>query len=277
MSTNSKNKRPWKERIRDKYRLVVLNDETLREVSSYKLNLLNLYILLTSMIVVVGLLVYALIVFTPLKRTIPGYGDISTTPEFISLKEKTKILEKDLIAINSYLDANKNRLLGNPNNSSNQLIGQAYQPVEIDYVDTIVTNSEDENQDNVIKNQVRFFYPPLEGRISAPFDSNKNHHGIDVLGIKNSAISSITSGTIISAEYNIETGNTISIQHDNNIVSTYKHNSKLLKSVGEYVRSGEAIAIIGNTGIRSDGYHLHFELWIDGESVNPQNYIDFTK
>ena len=277
MSKNRNDKRPWKQRIRDHYRLVVLNDETLREVSSYKLNLLNLYVLLTSSIVVLGLLVYALIIYTPLKRTIPGYGDISTTPEFIALKEKTKILEKDLIAINSYVEANKNRLLGNPNKSTSQLIEQSYKPNEVEFLDTLVDNPSDEIHDNSIKNQLHFFYPPLEGSISAAFDSHLNHHGIDVLGIRNSAISSITAGTVISAEYNIETGNTISLQHDNNIVSIYKHNSKLLKSVGDYVRSGEAIAIIGNTGVRTDGYHLHFEMWINGESVNPQNYIDFTK
>lgn len=272
MSENKTNKRPWSERIKDRYRLIILNDETLRETNNYKLSLLNLYVLACTLFLIIGSLVYLLFSFTPLKHTIPGYGDIKATPEFLALREETDQLENEITALNNYINANKNRILGNTQNNETQMLKKAYEPEEIDYVEK-VKDSDLTNKDN--KKAIRFFYPPLRGNISSEFNNEKNHHGIDILGTKNSPISSINSGTVILAEYNIETGNTISIQHSDNVISIYKHNSKLLKSTGDYVKSGEVIAMIGNSGIRTDGYHLHFELWINGEAVDPSSYIDF--
>ena len=274
MDSNTKT-RKWRERIRDHYRLVILNDETLQEVSSYRLNLLNLYILLSTLFILIGLLVFAIIVYTPLKKVIPGYGEISATPEFVELKEQTRKLEQDLIALNTYIEANKNRILGNPNNSTSSLIESAYKPNIIEDIDTIVVDQEIASTE--VKKEIRFFYPPLNGRVSAEYNNDEDHFGIDILAPKNTAISSISSGTVISAEYNLETGNTISVQHANNVLSTYKHNAELLKSVGDYVKSGEPIAIIGNTGTKTDGTHLHFEIWIEGQSVDPRDYIDFSE
>ena len=280
MSTNSsEEKRKWRDRIKDHYRLVVLNDETLQEVSSYKLNLLNLYILLSTMVVLVGLMVFAIIVYTPIKKIIPGYGDVNATPQFIELKEKTKNLEIELNAIQTYIDANKNRLMGNSTTTgTNVLIEQAYAAQQIELPDTVNTEeSLESNSPIVAKKKIRFFNPPIRGIISAEHDKDDNHYGIDILAPKGSPISAILEGSVISSEYNIETGNTISIQHENNIVSTYKHNSVLLKKVGDYVKSGEAIAIVGNSGIRTDGPHLHFELWIEGQSIDPAEYINFSE
>lgn len=270
MSENSNKKRPWKERIKDRYRLIILNDETLRETNNYKLTLLNLYVLACTLFIIIGIVVYLLLSFTPLKHTIPGYGDIKATPEFIALREKTERLENELTAVNSYIDANKNRILGNTKKAETTMLKSAYEPEDVIYVEN-KEKSEKKSEDR----SVRFFYSPLIGEVSSEFDEEKQHNGIDILAAKGSPISSINSGTVIAAEYNIETGNTISIQHSENIVSIYKHNSKLLKSSGDYVKAGEAIAIIGNSGIRTDGYHLHFELWIEGEAVNPSDYIDF--
>ena len=111
MSENNSKKRPWKERIKDRYRLIILNDETLRETNNYKLTLLNLYVLACTLFIIVGVIVYLLLSFTPLKHTIPGYGDIKATPEFLALREKTEKLENELTSLNSYIDANKNRIL----------------------------------------------------------------------------------------------------------------------------------------------------------------------
>ena len=108
MDSTSKKSGKWKERIRDHYRLVVLNDETLQEVSSYRLNLLNLYIVLSTLFVLIGTFVFAFIIYTPIKKIIPGYGDITATPEFIQLKEQTRALEQEVISLQTYLEANKN-------------------------------------------------------------------------------------------------------------------------------------------------------------------------
>jgi len=272
MSDNSKKKRPWTQRIRDRYRLIILNDETLRETNNYKLTLLNLYVLACTLFIIIGTIVYLLLSFTPLKHTIPGYGDIKATPEFIALREKTERLEGELISLNSYIDANKNRILGNTQKTETTMLRSAYEPAGVEFE---IEEKKESLPASSSATAIRFFYPPLIGDVSSEFDEEKQHNGIDILAAKNSPISSVNSGTVIAAEYNIETGNTISIQHSDNVVSTYKHNSQLLKRTGDYVKAGEAIAIIGNTGLRTDGYHLHFELWVEGEAVNPSDYIDF--
>ncbi len=272
MSENTKEKRPWRERIKDRYRLIILNDETLQETNNYKLTLLNLYVLACTLFIIIGIIVYLLLSFTPLKHTIPGYGNIKATPEFLALREKTDQLEGELTALNNYIEANKNRILGNTQKADEKMLAGAYAPQEVEYAEPIDETDQEEKE---IESKIRYFYPPIKGQISSSFEEETRHYGVDILAPKNTPISSINSGTIISAEYNIETGNTISVQHSDNVVSTYKHNSKLLKSPGDYVKTGEAIAIIGNSGQRTDGYHLHFELWIDGEAVNPLTYIDF--
>jgi murein DD-endopeptidase MepM/ murein hydrolase activator NlpD len=120
-----------------------------------------------------------------------------------------------------------------------------------------------------------YLLTPLLGPISAQFDPNKKHFGVDILGAKNAAIKAVMDGYVISSDWTLESGNTIAIQHANNIVSFYKHNSSLLKKAGSFVQAGEAIAIIGNSGTLSDGPHLHFELWYNGHPVNPTEFINF--
>ena len=104
---------------------------------------------------------------------------------------------------------------------------------------------------------------------------DKKHFGVDVLAPKNTPVKAVLDGIVVSSDWSMETGHSLCVQHPNNILSFYKHNSKLLKSTGDVVKSGEAIAIIGNSGTLTDGPHLHFELWYKGKSVNPTEYILF--
>jgi murein DD-endopeptidase MepM/ murein hydrolase activator NlpD len=120
-----------------------------------------------------------------------------------------------------------------------------------------------------------YFVPPLSGTVSMQYSPDKKHYGIDVIAPKNSAIKAAMDGFIVMSDWTLETGNTIGIQHANNIVTFYKHNSVLLKKTGEKVKAGEAIAIIGNTGELTNGPHLHFEIWNRGTPVNPEDYISF--
>jgi murein DD-endopeptidase MepM/ murein hydrolase activator NlpD len=120
-----------------------------------------------------------------------------------------------------------------------------------------------------------FFMPPVSGEVTAKFDLSKTHLGIDVGAPKNTAVKAATSGTVISAGYTVETGYSIAIQHPNNVVTIYKHNSVLLRREGDNVKTGEAIAIIGNSGENTSGPHMHFELWHKGRAVDPALYINF--
>ena len=127
--------------------------------------------------------------------------------------------------------------------------------------------------------RVRVYIPqlisPLEGIITSEFDKATDHFAVDIASASNTPVKTCYEGTVIFADWTSETGNIIIVQHENNLLSAYKHNSALLKEVGEFVRSGEAIAIIGNSGENSTGPHLHFELWFEGAPIDPQNFIKF--
>ena len=120
-----------------------------------------------------------------------------------------------------------------------------------------------------------YFFSPITGYISAAFDPQNEHFGIDVVSKKDEPVKCIADGTVIFATWTQEAGNVIAIQHQANLISVYKHNSTLAKKMGSFVSAGEIIAIIGNTGELTSGPHLHFELWYNGNAVNPEEFITF--
>jgi murein DD-endopeptidase MepM/ murein hydrolase activator NlpD len=120
-----------------------------------------------------------------------------------------------------------------------------------------------------------YFFPPVNGIISAPFDIKSDHFGVDIVAKKNEPIKSIADGTVILASWTQDSGYTIAVQHRGNIISIYKHNAVLLKKVGNFVRAGEIIAIIGNSGELTDGPHLHLEIWHNGNPLDPEQVISF--
>lgn len=282
----------WKESLKNNYRVVVSNDETLEEVYTNDLTLLNVYVLASTVIVSTAALVLALIMFTPVKKYIPGYGDFNSSTEAIKMNRQIDAMEKELRAQRIYTE-----------NFRKILVGDVEPPKEEDYKEEVFSDSalnvkrieEDEQlRQEVELDEIRemsrsgkggrpeivqprleqiHFTSPLSGQVSAGFAVEKKHYGIDISAPKNTPIKTVLDGIVISSDWTLETGNTIAVQHPNNLISFYKHNSKLLKNIGDVVTAGEAIAIIGNTGTLTDGPHLHFELWFRGKPVNPTDYI----
>ena len=119
------------------------------------------------------------------------------------------------------------------------------------------------------------FFIPLKGVITNEFDPITKHFGVDVVAKKDEAVKAVLDGTVILSDWTIETGYVIIIQHQQNIISVYKHNSALMKKSGDIVKAGDPIAIIGETGEIQTGPHLHFELWRNGIPLNPESYIVF--
>jgi len=120
-----------------------------------------------------------------------------------------------------------------------------------------------------------YFFPPLKGVVTGGFDPSKNHFGVDVVSSENEPVKSIADGTVVFASWTLETGYVVTIQHSNELISIYKHNSVLLKNLGDLVKGGEIVSIIGNTGEQTTGQHLHMELWYKGNPLNPQEFITF--
>ncbi len=273
------------EKLKDTYRLVVLDDETLQEVRSYKLSLLNLYLFFSSIIVLTAILILCLFFFTPLKRLVPGYGDINDHPKFIELNKQFSNLEKELDIQEEYINGFKKMLSdGNKSPEIENILSQKHNEHQGHSHDNAEKTPENLNNKEIgmtinqpadLNLKHFHFTIPLKGSISAGYEAENKHFGVDILAPKNSPIKSITDGVVINSDWNLETGNTIAIQHKNNLITVFKHNSVLLKNEGDFVKSGEAIAIIGNSGTLSDGPHMHFELWYDGRPLNPQEFFNF--
>jgi murein DD-endopeptidase MepM/ murein hydrolase activator NlpD len=299
MADEIKQQRTRWERLKDTYRLVILNNETFQEVGSYKLTLLNVYIALSMLIVVVTTLVVLAMAFTPIRRLIPGYAGGSDHAQMVKLYHDLDSLEQLTQAQERYNEGFRRMLVGEV-----QYEPEAPPAAKKQQVDTTQISVTRDEADKLLRQEVEmaeireqtgspqpstpvnisprdipleqmYFTPPLGGSISASFDPEKKHLGVDVVAPKNTPVKAVMDGWVIASDWTLETGNTIAIQHTNNIVTFYKHNSALLKKSGSYVRAGEAIAIIGNTGELTDGPHLHFELWHRGKPMNPVDFVNF--
>lgn len=286
----SSNKKPRKiDRLKHKYRFVILNDDTFEEKLSFRLSRLNVYTVFGVGSLFLIALVTVLIAFTPLREFIPGYTDVNLRKTGIENTIKIDSLENILRQKEQYLD-NINRIIqGEP----------------LIYNDTVVVDSnlnyknivnekipedsllrvmiETEEKYNLFKSAGRtpssisslIFFNPIKGIVTEQFNQKKLHFGVDLVAPKNEVIKATLDGTVIFAEWTSETGYVIQIQHSNDLISIYKHNSVLHKKQGDKVKAGDVIAIVGNTGELSSGPHLHFELWYNGIPLNPQEYILF--
>ncbi len=294
--------RSFMDKLRDTYRLVVMNDDTFEEVTSVKLTPLAVYIGFSSLIVGTAILVTALIIWTPLKRYIPGYGDFHRDSEIAALTSKVGALENEVNATRAYSDNIRKILVGDLSSMTKETVEKQGQPENP--ADTMPKDVDRIPEDEELRKEVDqgtftadpkavatagigaigardipleqlYFIPPVSGDVTAAFELKKSHFGIDIAAPKNTAVKAAADGMVISAGYTVETGYSIAIQHPNNVVTMYKHNSVLLKQAGSAVKAGEAIAIIGNSGEDTSGPHLHFELWHKGRAVNPADFINF--
>lgn len=279
-------------RLRHKYRLVVMNNDTLEEKLSVRLTKLNVFLFIGTASLFLVIATIYLIAFTPLKEYIPGYADFNTRKVLRELSLRADSLERDLRQKDLYIMNIRNIVEGR----------DLLEEIPDNVMDPMAVSLEElprSREDSILRAEMEHaamleesyreaagfrglqqaahisFFPPLSGMISSHFDPGKGHFGVDVVADHDEVIKATLDGRVIFAAWTVETGYTIGIQHSNNIVSIYKHNSSLLRDQGSYVEAGEAIAIIGDTGLYSTGTHLHFELWFNGNPVNPAEYISF--
>ncbi len=283
----------WREKLEVTYRLVIINDDTFEEVNATKLTLLNLYTIASSVFVALIFVVFLLIIFTPVKRYIPGYGDFNARQKIIELEKQISNLEAEVNSYQSWTANIKKILVGDvdstgefevkdtTNTVAKRRVNVPKIPEDKDLRQTI-GEMEAPAETRVVNLEIQqkpleqiYFIPPVSGEISLSFSHEKKHLGVDITAPKNTAIKSVLDGYVIFTDWTLETGNTICVQHSNNLISFYKHNSALLKQIGDIVTAGEAIAIIGDTGDHSTGPHLHFELWHEGKPVDPGDYVNF--
>lgn len=280
------------ERLKYTYRLIIMNNETFEEVGSYRLSLLNVYVLLSTIVVLVAIMMWMLITYTPLKQYIPGYSGADLDLELMAeLETKVAELEKEQQNRDFYLN-NVRKVIAGDVESEDDISKDIN--TTVDSTTRILPSEEEEevrdamqNYNNQSGNTIRFnqspnqsleqlhFIPPVSGEVMKGFDKKTRHFGVDLVAPANTPIKAVMDGYVFFADWTMETGNVIGIQHSNNMITFYKHNSLLLKEVGSMVKAGEAVAVIGDTGTKTDGPHLHFELWHNGKAMDASEYITF--
>jgi murein DD-endopeptidase MepM/ murein hydrolase activator NlpD len=282
-----KKKRLFKN-LKSKYRLVIMNDETLEEKASFNLRPLNVFVTVGVIIILLITITTFLIAFTGLREYIPGYADTKTQWRVYNLVQKSDSMERQLQAGDIFLNNIKNIVNGKiqpgpmskdttPASKYDTIHRLHKSPEDAQLRQLIETQDEYALSEGSMKNTMSsfLFFPPVKGTITNRFDPVKKHYGIDIVGNVNEPVKATLDGTVIFSNFTSETGYVIGIQHSNNLFSIYKHNSALLKKAGDYVKAGEVVAIIGNSGELSEGPHLHFELWFNGSAMNPQQFVSF--
>lgn len=287
--TEQKPKRKLIERLRNRYRLVVMNDDTFEERVSVRLTPLRILVIVSLVTIIMTTLVVSLVAFTPIREYIPGYADLGTQTKMLELNFKTDSLQKSMDARQQYMDNLLKILSGkdsaehpaNPRDSTKKYNNLNFKPSKEDSALRQAVESMDEY---ALSFDVRrkggiagfFFFVPVKGTVTNAFNAAEEHYGVDITAQdENEPVRSTLDGTIISASWTTGDGYVIAVQHSNNMISIYKHNAALLKKTGDYVKAGDPIAIVGSSGEQITGPHLHFELWYNGAPIDPQEYMVF--
>lgn len=276
--------------IETRYLFVIRREEDFSVINSVsitkiKISLLVFLFLLSS-------LIFSLILSrTLLARWLdPEYQETENTQRIYALSEMVDSLYHEVEAKDKYLANIRQLMLGEQIDTTGAVLDQPILEMDRSDLDLYKGGSAtqrirkefesmplDESSFRRIGGSFAetYFFPPLKGVVTSSFNSSEGHFGVDVVSAENEPVKAIAQGTIIFSTWTLETGYNIGVQHSNELVSIYKHNSVLLKHVGDPVKGGEIISIIGNTGEQTTGQHLHLELWYKGTPLNPQEFITF--
>ncbi len=281
----------WNRKLKRRYKLVLMDEESFEEKITFRITRLGVLVFGSSFIIVLILSTIYLVAFTRLREYIPGYTDVTLPKKMYDLQQKVDSLEIEFRRKDLFVSNLKRIVEGK---DVEEILSPPQQKIAT--YDTIKISpsreeyelrEEYENQSmyNLYQNRNHKteptllgninFFPPILGIITSKFNPSDDHLGIDIVATRNEAIKSALDGTVIFSDWTLETGYVIGIQHLNNLITVYKHNSALLKQQGAFVKAGETISIIGESGELSTGPHLHFELWYNGKPVDPEEFITF--
>ncbi|MDC0909870.1 M23 family metallopeptidase [Flavobacteriaceae bacterium] len=286
MKSKQAGKKSFISKLLTKYRLVLLNDSTYEEKSSFKISRLNVFSILFALMFIIVLITSGILFFTPIREYIPGYSSTSLQKQANLLSYKTDSLRQIVFLNDQYINSLKKVLTGDLETieykadsviSKDILDLQIIEKSKEDSILRQLVNNEDKyNLDNINKNKDFYLLSaPINGAISQNYSIADDHLAIDISVDIGTPVKAVSNGRVILSEWTTQTGYVLIIDHGNDLISVYKHNSKLLKSQGEIVKQDEIIALSGNSGVLTSGPHLHFELWSEGFSIDPNTLINF--
>ena len=282
-------------KLNRKYDFLMRHDESKKDIVGFKLNLLNLVLVIIGIALLLIVITIFIIAFTPLREYIPGYTDTNLNREVYELSLRADSIEREMAKKDIYF-ANLKKIVEGYDFAADSALASLniYEPLPQSVIDTITLHKslqdsllraeyEAQNQYNLFgpdyqpstkpSSLVKNFFIPLNGSILKAFNADESHYGVDIATEGDKIINATLDGTVVFANWSIDNGYCIGIQHEDSYFSIYKHNATLLKKEGEYVKAGEAIAILGRSGDKETYEHLHFELWHNGIAVNPADYM----
>ena len=285
-----KQKRTLTERLTAKYQLVIRNEENLAEKSTFAFTYAKLLVFSVSLFI----LVFTGSLF--LSKTLlakwfdPRHEQMQANKKLYELAVKVDSLALEVDRKDQFIQNFQRILRGDTSSGFNDpasALGESKPTTAVGNLKLAASDSafrkefeQAETSVSIMGGKYRdllgtFFFSPITGFISDKYDLKKGHYGIDIVAKTNETVQAVGDGTVIMASWTTDAGWVIAVQHRGSLISVYKHNAGLLKKVGSFVNAGDIIAIVGNTGEMTDGPHLHFELWYDGNSLNPEEFVTF--
>lgn len=289
MQQKETRKQRWIRKLLNRYRLVILNEDTFEEQLHFRLSRLNVMIMSILLVTMISFGVFSLIAYTPIKEYIPGYASSQIRQQSLENYLKVDSLQFAYEQNLRYLNSIKSALRGELDLTSlnrDSILKDTFQrrlPETFRTQEDSLLRAEVEQEDRYnffesdASTTVNTFFPPVQGIVSNGFDAATSHFAVDIAVEEGAPIKAIATGTVILAEWSAQTGYFIILKHPEELLSVYKHNKEVYVNQGDVVTEGQVIAAAGNTGELSTGWHLHFELWVEGYPINPEDVIDFTE
>ncbi len=287
MAENKKRRGKW----RDRFRFAIFNDTTYEEVWRLRMTKSNALLAAAMLFLLIIGINTSLIAFTNLREFIPGYPDVTLRRNIImnailldSLERELEIRDKYFYDLNAVISGRQPiehiTVRDTSRDYSNIVFRRSVEDsifrarIEQEEQYTLAASTAGPERGTSLASI--HFFPPVKGIVSSNFDMRTRHYATDIVTQPKAVVSSTLDGTVIMTGWTMETGFVMMIQHSNNIISVYKHNARLLKEMGDKVWAGEAVSIVGDSGeLYTSGPHLHFELWHNGEPLDPTQYIFF--
>lgn len=286
-----KNKKTLSNWLTTKYLLIVRNEENLSEKSPFSFTYAKVIVFSFALMTIL------LIISLYMSRSIlsqwfdPRSATLEANKKLLQLTLKIDSLSYEVERKEMFINTFKSILMedfegidsAKVRNPQIMNVSSSMQNEELLPIDSLIRKEFEETGEEYLGLNIQydqelqevFFFSPITGIVSGPFDLSAEHFGIDIVAKTDEPVKSIADGSVIMADWTQDSGYVIALQHRNNLISVYKHNAALLKKVGTFVSAGEIIAIIGNTGELTTGPHLHFEIWYNGTPVNPEDFVSF--
>ncbi|MEQ8304075.1 MAG: M23 family metallopeptidase [Cyclobacteriaceae bacterium] len=287
-----KPKKTLSERLTTKYQLVIRNEENLAEKSNIGFTYAKLLVISITVFIIIFSLSMLLSKTVLAKWFDPKHAQMEANKKLYELALKVDSLAIEVDNKDRFI-MNFQRILSGDTSSGFtdpvEILGVEAKPITaIENMNLAASDSQFRkefeqyemslislNSSKYRELQETFFFSPITGFISDHYDLKKSHYGIDIVAKTNEPVKAIADGTVIMASWTQDSGYVLALQHRGNLISVYKHNAELLKKVGNFVTAGDIISIVGNSGEMTDGPHLHFELWYNGSSLNPEEFVTF--